>query len=445
MKTDKAHRDIGDFEPRPLNHITEFQEIIGRTPSWISRWGSVFTLLLILVGICFSYFIKYPQTISSQISLTTSDPPADLPARYSGLIDSVYVNNGSWVSKGQLIAIIESPADYKDVQFIESFIKGCSCLLDNPPQVTRVLEMTLNLGDLSTVWEEFISVYRSYADFLLIDPLNKKRNVLSKQIRNAEIYSEQLKVQHQLLIEEFEFEKEAIKRDSTLLAQNAIAQEEYENTASSFISMRRTIVGSEASITSAQLSELQLEQQLIEVETQMFTEYSEYGRQLEKLRSTLLNEIALWRERYAIVAPIDGFVSLHNVWTKAQLVIEGDIIASISPSCAPRIIGRLKVSSVGFGKVQQGQDVIVKLNGFPYLEYGAITGKVEQVSLVPERIQGDISYNITVSFPDGLNSTYSKLIPFVQGMDGTAEIVVEDMRLLDHLLLPIKTIYKSGM
>ena len=37
------------------------------------------------------YFIKYPDTVEAPVVITTLNPPADLYARYDGLIDTLFV------------------------------------------------------------------------------------------------------------------------------------------------------------------------------------------------------------------------------------------------------------------------------------------------------------------------------------------------------------------
>ena len=59
----------------------EAQAILGRAPSWVVRWG-VTVVFCILAGIVLGcYFIKYPQTVTAPISITTINPPSDLAAR----------------------------------------------------------------------------------------------------------------------------------------------------------------------------------------------------------------------------------------------------------------------------------------------------------------------------------------------------------------------------
>ena len=106
-------------------------------------------------------------------------------------------------------------------------------------------------------------------------------------------------------------------------------------------------------------------------------------------------------------------------------------------------MGRLKVPSSGFGKVMVGQPVNIKLNGFPYLEFGILKGNVASISSVPEETAGGLAYTVDVALPRGLESTYRKELPFVQNMDGSAEIITEDLRLIDRFVQPIRSLLRN--
>lgn len=61
-------------------HSEEAQEIMGRAPSWVVRWGItvIFVILALIVLGC--YIIKYPQTVTAPISITTVNaPPTSRP------------------------------------------------------------------------------------------------------------------------------------------------------------------------------------------------------------------------------------------------------------------------------------------------------------------------------------------------------------------------------
>jgi HlyD family secretion protein len=67
------------------------------------------------------------------------------------------------------------------------------------------------------------------------------------------------------------------------------------------------------------------------------------------------------------------------------------------------------------------------------MEYGMVRGVVKSKSLVPS---GD-AYIIEIDLPEGLITLYGKKLEFTQNMQGTAEIITEDIRLLQKIVNPL--------
>ncbi len=436
-KEHKARQNDASF------HSEEVQEIMGRQPSWILRWGITVIFALAAAIILGCYFIKYPQTLSADITLTSDYPPSDLAAKASGILDSVSVSNGEKVESGRLLALISSAARYEDIVYVEKMLvaEEADKVLAKESDY-QALE-SLRLGDLQRDWVDYLRTCSDYADYLRIDQIGKKKSLLASQIRQAREYYGILERQRSMIEEEFAYEQKALMRDSILFKKDIIAEAEYDNTVKAYISKKNSLAGFDASMSSAHLSRLQLEQQILELETQQTVELAEFERRLAQAKESLLGQIALWKEQYAIMAPYAGIVSLQNVWGRGQRVDAGDVIASIAPAGEMKVMGRLKVPSSGFGKVMVGQPVNIKLNGFPYLEFGILKGEVAAISSVPEETPGGLAYTVDVALPRGLESTYRKELPFVQNMDGSAEIITEDLRLIDRFVQPIRSLLRN--
>jgi multidrug resistance efflux pump len=93
----------------------QVQEILGYIPHWIIRSGIGVILIVLLLLFIGSWFFKYPDIISSSISVTTENPPASLVAKTSGKIDLLFVKDKQLVKEGEILAIIENTANHKDV------------------------------------------------------------------------------------------------------------------------------------------------------------------------------------------------------------------------------------------------------------------------------------------------------------------------------------------
>ena len=100
----------------------------------------------------------------------------------------------------------------------------------------------------------------------------------------------------------------------------------------------------------------------------------------------------------------------------------------------------MKLKTRGAGKVLIGQDVNVKLNNYPYMEFGMVKGKVDDISLVPS---DDDDYLVEVIFPNGLKTNYGINLNFNQKMLGHAEIITEEIPLIVRIIRPVKSLIKN--
>ena len=431
-----------DIENRNFQERSrEADEIFGKLPSWIIRWGITVIAVIVLAVIIACCLIRYPQTLQSRIVLTCDNPPSDLVARYSGILDSVYVQDGAQVSEGDLIALINTPAVYADVRRAEEAARQNEDTI-SIQGVRQVVGLRgLRLGDLQSDW---LVLQRCCADYLFWVEQNQAGRtiaMLESQERESKEYLSLMESQRENVSENVGYTLKSFRRDSSLYAENLISQAEYEQSIMGLHAKQNELTSLDASLSNARMSLLDLRRQVLELRMQEFSEQMGYILEIRRCSRKLLSVIDSWKETYAFLAPFSGRVSLQNVWSRGQHISLGDLVASVVREDGNKITGRLKVSSAGFGKVKEGQRVIVRLNGYPYMEFGVLSGVVTSISSVPEQSESGLEYTLTVDFPDGMTTTYHKELPFVQQMDGEAEIVTEDMRLIEQFIRPIRSAF----
>ena len=76
-----------------------------------------------------------------------------------------------------------------------------------------------------------------------------------------------------------------------------------------------------------------------------------------------------------------------------------------------------------------GQKVNVRLDNYPFHEYGLLEGRVSKMGMLPDNNQ----YQIEVVFPDGLKTSYNNNLKFSPEMMGSAEIITADRRLIQRI------------
>lgn len=423
-----------------LEHSREADEIFGRLPSWIIRWGITVIAGILAVLILACCLIKYPETVSSTIVLTSDNPPSDLRSRFSGILDSVYVKDGESVEAGQLIALIATPAVYTDVCIVEQLVDTLTM-----ESIRLIAERQgLRLGDLQSGWIELQRACSEYLSYKELDQADKKIDILHAQEKEATAYLDFLSERRSTVAEDYRLGQLSFRRDSSLFSEGLISTAEYEQSIMTLNAHKNALSDIDASIASARLNLVDLRRQISDISLQDTSDEQEYGRLLRHAERKMSAEIAAWKETYAFIAPFNGRVSLQNVWSRGQHVDVGDLVASVAGQDVTSVTGRLKVPSEGFGKVLPGQRVIVRLNGFPYMEYGVLQGVVRTISSVPEQSSGALTYTVTVSFPEGMVTTYHRELPFVQNMDGEAKIVTLDIRLIEQFIRPIRSLFVNN-
>lgn len=106
--------------------------------------------------------------------------------------------------------------------------------------------------------------------------------------------------------------------------------------------------------------------------------------------------------------------------------------------------GRMSVPSSGFGKVQVGQVVYVRIDCFPYLEFGMFTGTVSDIEDIPQKTpNGQFLYTVQLAFPKRLVSNYGYEPRPLREMPGSATIIIQEQRLIEKIIPQIR-VNKTG-
>jgi multidrug resistance efflux pump len=179
----------------------------------------------------------------------------------------------------------------------------------------------------------------------------------------------------------------------------------------------------------------------VELQMQYEKELSQFRLDLNESKQNLDNLVHLWEEKYLIKSPVKGTMTYTSVWSENQEVKTGELIGTIIPQATMTIIAKAVVPTNGFGKVAIGQRVKIKLSGFPYMEFGVLKGHIRSLSLVP----GEKGYVSEIELEDGMTSTYRENLKFIQQMDGTAEIITKDMRLIYRFINPLRALFDKGL
>ncbi len=424
-------------------HSEEVQEILGRIPGWIVRWGLSLVFVIFSCIILGSYLVSYPEVVSAPLVITTHNTPAALQARAGGKLAHIMVSNQEAVKPGQVVAVIENPARYLDVLMLEEYLET----LMHAPDVKLVVTGMGNpshlvLGGLQSAYSSLRRSRRQFEHYLESNQLPLRINLLESQIvLQEEIFTQQ---QRQLGYqkEDLGLSRAGFERDSmlSLMGAYAISQAEYERSRQGYIQKLASFAGYESSLKNTEAGIIRLRETLVEMKISHEREVNQHVLAVEESMHQLRAAIDLWKEQYVLVSPIEGRITTTAYWSENQVIRPGDRFATVVPIDETRIIAKAKIPPQGFGKVEEGQKVNIKLSGFPYMEFGILRGVITAISLVPEE-QG---YVADIELTGGMTTTYREQLRFIQEMDGVADIITKDTRAIYRVVQPLRYFFESS-
>jgi hemolysin D len=142
-------------------------------------------------------------------------------------------------------------------------------------------------------------------------------------------------------------------------------------------------------------------------------------------------------QRY-VYAPASGIVTTLNLKHTGQVVQPGEAIAEISPQGKPLILSTLLPSHEA-GFVKPGMTTQIKLDAFPYQDFGLVSGKVLSVSPDSKAMEnGSQVYRVDIALDRPTIQVRNQKIELKTGLTGTAEIMTRRRRIMDLLLDPIR-------
>ena len=417
----------------------EVQEILGRPPKWIVRVG-ISIIFVVVAGLFVgSYFLKYPDILPATITVTTENLPAGVMAMTTGKIDTIAVTEKQLVREGDLLAIVRNPARYEDVMAVKRMLEESDTLV-----VETHGRASLQLGEIQSAFTAFDNALTDYRHFVEMDYHNRKIKVIQKQISAQKSLLQKTINQLNISRKQLSAAQKLFEIDSTLYNKSALSLVDYQSARNSFLQQQSSLESSKMSVDNQQMSILQSEQSIFDLEQQRIDEEQQLTSALTTAKEQLAAQIRPWEQTYLLVAPCDGKVTFTKYWQKNQNVNAGEVLVTVVPDGDTQVMGKILLPQQGAGKVKVGQTVNVKLDNFPYLEYGMVKVCIRNISMVPIQVDENTkAYMLEVEFPENLVTTYGKELTFSQEMTGTAEIITEDLRLLDKFINPIKAVIKK--
>lgn len=435
--------------PAAIPFQGDLEEIVESRPPRFVRTTLYLAVSLFVALILIAVFVEVDMVVVGTGQLTTDTPPIVLQPMERSIIREVKVKVGEAVSKGQVLATL-------DPTFAQADMASLSVQERSLLAQARRLEAELN-----------------DAPFAIADPSDRDETLqatLDRQ-RRAE-YASRLSG-YDADVRRFEANIDTTQDDRALLEKQLEVAKDLEE-------MRATLMrhqtGSRVQYLDAQTVRMRTERDFVDAgnrltELQHYLESKRAERQafIDDWRRQIMEELAKARIEAAkikealakavrmhdlveVVAPADGVVLDVAKRSVGSVLREAEPLVTLVPSNAA-LIADIKVNSGDVGYTKPGDEVVIKVDAFPYQRHGLLAGRLRSVSeesLTPNsqsgqegvapppgraannafhRAQVELTKTALEHVPDGAH-----LIP---GMTLTAEIKVGSRSILSFFLYPI--------
>jgi membrane fusion protein len=394
-------------------HEHLFGEVIRVRPMSIT----IYTILLLTFTLGLLLFLFLGTYARKETARGTIVPLPSLIKVYPskpGIVSWSAVEEGKAIKKGDVLFVISTDQFLEDARAVQGLL-------------TTELDQSISLI------EEQISEDRRLAE-LRTELLTTRIKILDKQV---------VALKHDIALrrEEVELYRHELERLRTARTKGLVTEDKQVEGHRAYLvsqlALRQLVRDQDSKLSEQE----QLRSELTLLPAELRRQILIYERDLSALKQQLA--VAHGAKSYTILAPADGYVA-------SVLYYQGDTVhaerplLSILPSKG-ELSAELYVPSRAIGFVREGQEVLLRYDGFPYERFGFHKGLVQYVSksvILPQDVPLPVPttepvYKVSVALDKQAVAAYGTRYPLKVGMLLHGDIVLGHDRVITWILEPL--------
>ncbi len=340
------------------------------------------------------------------------------------------------VKKGDILAETENTTELENIPTMQNFMSQTKGFLQNTSRKISFPNTDFVWGDLQ---EDFNLIRQSYLDFKRLQSDDYQDVQLKNMKRQAESLREMAQLnerQKDLNEEEFLNTEQRFSTDEKLFKEGVTSNNDYIKSKNKRLERIREREDFQKDIIDNELKISKLERTLKDFDYLHLEKKRLCLDNIERSLYNIENSLRNWRQNYLITSPADGKLVFLKSLTENQYIKSTDTLFAVLPE-QNEFIATVDIPVKGMGKAHEGQKVIIKLDDYPFQEFGMLQGEV--INMAPSiNIR---SYRVMVKLTNGLKSTYNQQFRIKSEMTGTAEIVTADLRLIERAFYGLRKMF----
>jgi hemolysin D len=412
------------------------QEVLQSPPSKLPLYALTGALLMLSGAIAWSWFGQIDEVGKAQGKLVPQGSMYKLQIPETGKIARLALKEGNQVRKGQVLVELEPESLHTEIALQRQLLG------------TAQLRLLQTEGLLAQSQVELISHQQEAKAAQAV----QQSSIAQAQARSANLA--QVVQQNKATIKRHQ---ERLARLNPLVNAGAISLEQVFAAEQAFHESESQLVQRSGDLNNARQTISQnkelLQKQRAEGNTailqaqQKIQELRVQGTQLRAEINEIQSRLQMAEQRLSrrfIYAPISGTVSSVQVKNVGEVIQPGQTIAELALQKVPLVLeAQLPNREAGFARV--GMPVHIKLDAYPYQEFGMISGRVQSISpdAQTDPKLGEV-YKLKIKLDRSYILSNGRPIPLKIGQTANAEIVIRQRRIMSFLFDPIEQLRKGG-
>ncbi|EXI62751.1 hemolysin D [Mannheimia granulomatis] len=440
-------KDESEFLPA---HLELIETPVSKKPRLIAYLIMLFLALAIIIA----SVGKVEIVATATGKLAFSGRSKEIKPIENAIVKEIFVKDGQFVEEGQLLVSLTALGSDADMQKTRSSLALAKLENYRYQTLLKAIEKeclpTIDLSKTEfkdTSEEDRLRIKHLIEEQYSTWQKQKAQKVLAYKRKDAE------KQTAYAYVRKYEgasrIENEKLKDFKALYQQKSLSKHELLSQENKTIEAQN-----ELAVYRSKLNELEHDLLNVKEELDLITKFFK-SDVLEKIKQHMENERQLrleleknnQRQQASMIrAPVSGTIQQLKIYTIGGVVTTAETLMVIVPE-DDVLEATALVQNKDIGFVTAGQDVIIKVETFPYTRYGYLNGKIKHIS--PDAIEHPnlgLVFNATISIDrKNLVSPDGKTIALGSGMGITAEIKTGMRSVMSYLLSPLEESVTEGL
>lgn len=402
------------------------QEIISRKAGFAERWAMSIFLFILLLVFAGTWFIKYPDIVSVRATLISVNAPKEIKTKLDGRLIKLNVKENQDVQAFEIIGLMESRANHYEVIALSKCIDSVQQLLaSNKPEIAAYMcsKQYLHLGEMQQPYQTFMQAHQLFEQYLSSGFYVQKKAMLLKDMVYLKRLDSTLLQEETMQKEDLQLSEETFNANEKLKKEKVISAFDFRNEKSKLIGKQLSLPQIRSSIINNESEQHNKQKEIAELENQIVQQKDIFNEALNTLKAQLDD----WEAKYLLIAPIAGKVSFASFLQENQQLQNNQSICFINPPNS-EYYAEANIPQNNFGKIKQGQKVLLRFSSYPFEEFGSVEGRLDFISHIPT----DSGYAAKIVLPEGLVTNYKKQLQFKNGLKADGDIITQNLRLIQR-------------